>query len=163
TSTEMPLSEEAKRVLNNADGVSRQLGHKRVGTEHILSAIFWGSPRAKDLLAATGTPVSEPREDVEDRPSNVRTVATTQRQKEILPETRIGDLIERYPQLEDVLIAMAPAFRKLKNPILRHSVGKVASLRQAAAVGGIPVAEMVNKLRAAVGQPAWTAEGAGGD
>src|SRR5689334_23166994 len=81
----------------------------------------------------------------------------------ILPETRIGDLIERYPQVEDVLIAMAPAFRKLKNPILRRSVGKVASLRQAAAVAGMPVADVVNRLRAEVGQAAWTSEVAGGD
>jgi len=54
--------------------------------------------------------------------------------------------------LEDVLIGMAPAFRKLKNPILRKSVGRVASLRQAAAVGGLPVADLVNRLRSAVGQ-----------
>jgi hypothetical protein len=54
--------------------------------------------------------------------------------------------------LEDVLIALAPPFKKLKNPFLRKGVAKVASLRQAAVVGGMPVSELVNKLRAAVGQ-----------
>ena len=67
--------------------------------------------------------------------------------------TKVAALLERYPQLEAVLIEMAPPFKKLRNPVLRRSVAKVASLRQAAAVARMPVDEIVNKLRAAVGQP----------
>ena len=67
--------------------------------------------------------------------------------------TRVAALLDRYPELEDVLIGLAPAFSKLKNPILRRSVGKVATLRQAAAVAGVPPSDLVNTLRAAVGQP----------
>ena len=76
----------------------------------------------------------------------------------ILPSTHIGELLERYPELEEVLIGMAPAFKKLKNPFLRKSVGKVASLRQAAAVGALPVEDLVNKLRSAVGQEAYVSD-----
>jgi hypothetical protein len=61
-------------------------------------------------------------------------------------------LLERYPQLEDVLIGLAPPFKKLKNPLLRKGVARIASLQHAAVVGGMPVGELVNKLRAAVGQ-----------
>jgi hypothetical protein len=70
----------------------------------------------------------------------------------IEPSTRVAALLESYPQLEEVLIELAPPFKKLRNPVLRRSVAKVASLRQAAAVARIPVNELVNKLRAAVGQ-----------
>jgi hypothetical protein len=70
----------------------------------------------------------------------------------ILPSTKVGTLLDRYPQLEDVLIALAPPFRKLKNPLLRKGVARVASLQHAAVVGGISVTELVNKLRSAVGQ-----------
>ncbi len=70
----------------------------------------------------------------------------------ITPSTKVATLLDAYPQLEDVLIGIAPPFKKLKNPILRRSVAKVASLRQAAAVGRVPVEELVNKLRTAVGQ-----------
>jgi hypothetical protein len=70
----------------------------------------------------------------------------------ILPETKVAALLDHFPQLEDVLIGMAPPFKKLKNPILRKSVAKVASLRQASAVGRIPIVELVNRLRAEVGQ-----------
>ena len=68
------------------------------------------------------------------------------------PSTKVGALLDRYPELEDVLIGIAPPFKKLKNAILRRSVAKVASLRHVAAVGGLSVDELVNKLRAAVGQ-----------
>ncbi|MCP3919362.1 MAG: DUF1858 domain-containing protein [bacterium] len=71
----------------------------------------------------------------------------------IEPGTKVAALLDHYPKLEDVLIEMAPPFKKLRNPILRKSVAKVASLRQAAAVGRIPVDELVNRLRASVGQP----------
>ncbi len=77
----------------------------------------------------------------------------------ITSKTKVADLLQHYPELEDVLIGMAPPFKKLKNPILRRSVAKVTSLRQAAAVGKIPVDEMVNTLRAAVGQKPISAEG----
>jgi TusA-related sulfurtransferase len=70
----------------------------------------------------------------------------------ILPSTRVAALLDRYPQLEDVLIGLAPPFKKLKNPFLRKGVARVASLKHAAVVGGIPVGELVNTLRAVVGQ-----------
>ncbi|MBW2278702.1 MAG: DUF1858 domain-containing protein [Deltaproteobacteria bacterium] len=70
----------------------------------------------------------------------------------ITPNTKVATLLEHYPQLEDTLIEMAPPFKKLRNPILRRSVAKVASLRQAAKVGRLPAHQVVNALRAAVGQ-----------
>jgi hypothetical protein len=78
----------------------------------------------------------------------------------ITPKTRVLQLIEAYPQLESVLVAMVPAFRKLQNPLLRRTVAKVASLQQAAAVGGLKTEELINRLRREVGQDLY-AEGAG--
>jgi hypothetical protein len=60
----------------------------------------------------------------------------------ILPSTKVAALLERYPELEDVLIGLAPPFKKLKNPLLRKGVAKVASLKHAAAVGGMPVNDL---------------------
>jgi hypothetical protein len=78
----------------------------------------------------------------------------------ILPSTKVGALLDRYPQLEDILIGLAPPFKKLRNPLRRKGVAKVASLKHAAAVGGMPVNDLVNKLRAAVGQAAISSEDA---
>jgi len=71
----------------------------------------------------------------------------------IVPSTKVAALLDQYPHLEDVLIGLAPPFQKLKNPILRKTVARVASLQQVAAVGHMPVRDLVNKLRVAVGQP----------
>jgi hypothetical protein len=71
---------------------------------------------------------------------------------EIVPSITVHRLLDAYPDLEDVLIEMAPPFRKLRNPLLRRSVAKVATLRQAAAVGSLPLNHLVNILREAVGQ-----------
>ena len=81
----------------------------------------------------------------------------------ILPSTKVAALLDRYPQLEDVLINLAPPFRKLKNPLLRKGVARLASLQQAAAAAGLPTGELVNKLRAAVGQEAVNADEAGAE
>jgi len=56
----------------------------------------------------------------------------------ITPDLKIGAFLEAYPELEEVLIAAAPAFAKLRNPLLRQSVARVTTLRQAARVGVEP-------------------------
>ena len=70
----------------------------------------------------------------------------------ISPKTKVLQLIETYPQLEDVLINYVPAFKKLKNPILRKTVAKIATLQQAAVVGNVKVEDLINLLRKEVGQ-----------
>ena len=70
----------------------------------------------------------------------------------ITPKTKVLQLIEHYPQLEDVLVEYAPAFKKLKNPVLRKTVAKIATLQQAASIGNVKVEELINRLRKEVGQ-----------
>lgn len=82
---------------------------------------------------------------------------------DITPDLKIGDLLEHWPALEDVLIAAAPPFANLKNPLLRRTVAKVTTLHQAARVGGLPVATLVAQLRAAAGLPALAMAGDDGD
>jgi uncharacterized protein (DUF2249 family) len=47
---------------------------------------------------------------------------------------------------------MAPAFAKLRNPVLRRTVAEVTTLRQAAKVGKITLGTLINTLRKEVGQ-----------
>ena len=70
----------------------------------------------------------------------------------ITPKTKIYDLLEAYPQLEDILIGSAPQFKKLKNPVLRKTITKITNLNQAATIGGLNVEDLINKLRKEVGQ-----------
>jgi hypothetical protein len=70
----------------------------------------------------------------------------------ISPETKVGDLLDAYPGIEETLIRIAPAFEKLRNPVLRKTVAKVATLQQAAKIGGVPLPQLIGQLREAVGQ-----------
>ena len=70
----------------------------------------------------------------------------------ISPKTKVGELLDSYPELEGVLIQLSPAFEKLKNPVLRKTVARVATLQQIAVVGGINVDVIVNRLRKELGQ-----------
>jgi hypothetical protein len=78
----------------------------------------------------------------------------------ITPKTKVGELLDNFPELEKVLMEMSPAFEKLKNPILRKTVAKVATLQQIAAVGGLKVDDIVNRLRKETGQYAADESGA---
>ena len=71
---------------------------------------------------------------------------------EILPSTTVHELLSAYPELEDRLIGIAPPFKKLQNPLLRRSIAKVATIKNIASVGNIPLDELVNRLREEVGQ-----------
>ncbi|HEB11028.1 MAG TPA: DUF1858 domain-containing protein [Spirochaetales bacterium] len=69
----------------------------------------------------------------------------------INPQTKVGELLNAYPHLEEVLIAQAPIFEKLRNPVLRRTVAKVATIEKTAAMAGIPVSSLISALRKAAG------------
>ena len=70
---------------------------------------------------------------------------------DITPETKVNELLKNYPQLEVQLIAMSPAFAKLRNPVLRRTIARLATLRQVAQIGKIPLTRLINDLRKAAG------------
>jgi hypothetical protein len=57
------------------------------------------------------------------------------------------EILDNFPGLEDRLIEIVPTFSKLKNPVLRRTVAKIATVQQAASIANIPVNELVNILR----------------
>jgi hypothetical protein len=70
----------------------------------------------------------------------------------ITPKTRVLQLIEAYPELEEVLVGYVPEFKKLRNPVLRNTVARIATLQQAASIANIKVEDLINRLRKEVGQ-----------
>ena len=70
----------------------------------------------------------------------------------ITPKTRVAELVDAYPHLEQLLVDYVPAFEKLRNPVLRRTVARVTTLQQAAAIGGANVKDLINHLRKEVGQ-----------
>ena len=72
----------------------------------------------------------------------------------ITPQTKVAELLNAYPHLEDVLVDLAPAFEKLKNPVLRRTVARLTTLEKAAGIAGLDVRTLVRHLRRAAGQSA---------
>jgi hypothetical protein len=70
----------------------------------------------------------------------------------ITPKTKIYDLLEAYPQLEETIISSAPEFKRLQNPVLRKTITRITNISQAAVIGNLNVEELVNRLRKKVGQ-----------
>jgi hypothetical protein len=69
----------------------------------------------------------------------------------ITPDSKLGELLARWPVFEEVLIEMSPHFRALRNPVLRRTVARVATLRQVSSVSGVALGTLVARLRAAAG------------
>lgn len=72
---------------------------------------------------------------------------------EITAKTRLLDLLTEYPQLEDKVIQAAPLFKNLQNPVLRRTVGRVATVEKVVQIGGLNLTTFINLLRREAGQP----------
>jgi DUF438 domain-containing protein len=65
---------------------------------------------------------------------------------ELHEKVKINDLLKEYPELLDFLVNKWPTFKKLKNPVLRKTIGKMATINQAAAMAGIDVSTLVTEI-----------------
>jgi hypothetical protein len=81
----------------------------------------------------------------------------------IVPESRLADVLERWPALEGVLLELSPHFHALRNPVLRRTVAKIATLRQVSAVSGVELGVLVTRLRAAAGLAPAAPDAAGAE
>lgn len=72
---------------------------------------------------------------------------------EINAKTKLNDLLSAYPQLEEKVIQAAPTFKNLQNPVLRRTVGRVATVEKVVQIGGLDLTTFINLLRREVGLP----------
>ena len=66
---------------------------------------------------------------------------------QISPDTSIHDLLEEYPFLVDFLAEYNPMFSRLKNPMMRATAGRVATIRKASEMGGVDLNELIDAIR----------------
>lgn len=77
TSVEMPLSGECKRILNMAAEESERLGHRHVGTEHLLLGLLREEKSlAANLLRARGLHIVSLREALAKAPGIPRSIGS---------------------------------------------------------------------------------------
>ena len=64
----------------------------------------------------------------------------------ITPKTTVHTLLKEYPFLLDYLAAYHPEFGKLTNPVLRRTMGRMATLDKAAQLANVPLNQLMNDL-----------------
>lgn len=64
----------------------------------------------------------------------------------ISAQTKIMDVVSQHGFVLDFLITLSPRYKLLKNPIARNTVGKLATLAQAASIGGLSTNELITKI-----------------
>lgn len=76
---------------------------------------------------------------------------------EITSRSKLFAVLQVYPDLEGIIVDIAPPFKNLRNPVLRRTVGQLATIERVAQIGNIDVDELVNTLRRAAGLPELSA------
>jgi hypothetical protein len=64
---------------------------------------------------------------------------------------RIHRVLELYPELHDVIIHSSPAFRRLRNPVVRRVQSRLVTVKQAAEIAGIDPHQFLASLNEAAG------------
>ncbi|MBT8398206.1 MAG: DUF438 domain-containing protein [Gemmatimonadetes bacterium] len=66
---------------------------------------------------------------------------------QISPDTSIHELLEKYPFLGDFLADYNPKFSLLKNPMMRATAGRIATIRKASQMGGVELGDLLDAIR----------------
>jgi DUF438 domain-containing protein len=66
---------------------------------------------------------------------------------ELTPKTKLFALIKEHPFLVDMLAGLNPLFAGLKNPVIRGTLGRTATLGKVAAMGGMPLPELLAAIQ----------------
>ncbi len=73
-------------------------------------------------------------------------MTTTPHGLTLTPKTTVHTLLREYPFLIDFLAAYHPEFKKLTNPVLRKTVGRMATLDAVAEQGNVPLNQLTDDI-----------------
>lgn len=175
TSVDLPLSQEGKRVLAYAAEEAERLGHKHIGTEHLLLGLLREDKSfAAEILRERGLSLSIVREqlarvNVEEvsasRPKFTSLLAALSRDlTQAALDNELEPLIEREQELESAIRALS---RRTRNNLIlvgERGVGKrslVHGLAQRIAGGSVPAQLEHKRLLAVDFSPTMAVTGGG--
>ncbi len=69
---------------------------------------------------------------------------------EIKPDTKLFDLLREYPFLLEFLANYNPEYQKLRNPVLRNTMGRLATIERIAEMGKVPLEKLISDISEAI-------------
>ncbi len=69
----------------------------------------------------------------------------------ILATSNVKEVLEKYPELIDVLLSLSPKFKRLTNPLMFNTLAKYASFKDASKVTGVSICEILHSLNKYLG------------
>jgi len=69
---------------------------------------------------------------------------------QLMPSTKIHDLLDRYPFLIEFLAGYNPKFALLKNKAMRETMGRMAKLSMVAEIGGVDIEKLMKDIAAEI-------------
>ena len=66
--------------------------------------------------------------------------------KPIFAKDNVKEVLDKYPELKDVLINLSPKFKKMQTPVLYNTLARFASFKDAAKVTGISICEVLHTI-----------------
>ena len=69
----------------------------------------------------------------------------------VLAKSNIKQVLDRHPELKDVLTTLSPKLKKLQNPALYNTLARYASFKDAAKITGISICEILHTLNKFLG------------
>ena len=86
----------------------------------------------------------------------VNAISTKERQNKNVPEaviasSNIKTVLDKYPELKDVLVKLSPKFKRMQNPALYNTLARFASFNDAAKITGISVCEILHTINEHLG------------
>jgi uncharacterized protein len=69
---------------------------------------------------------------------------------DITPDTKLKALVDEYPFLIDFMPTLSASYEQLKNPVMRETMFRVASIKRVAANGGFTPEELIAKIQAEI-------------
>jgi ATP-dependent Clp protease ATP-binding subunit ClpC len=163
TSVDLPLTNEGKRVLAYAAEEAERLGHKHIGTEHLLLGLLREEKCfAAEILNERGVKLNKIRKDLEKEPPSptqpgLRSGAITAASNTLSDFTRdltqaamdglLDPLVGREQEMDAVIEVLCSCFRKSPLLIGERGAGKsaiIAGLAQRIVDGAVP-ADLADK------------------
>ncbi len=69
----------------------------------------------------------------------------------VMGRDNVKEVLDRHPELKDVLVRLSPKFKRIQSPVLYHTLARFATFRDAARATGVSLCEILHTINRSLG------------